>query len=512
MAGSASRRRRITGVALVRWNHAHATAAARDRERLGLQTRGRSVEYDTIIVGAGLVGLAAAVYGASEGLRTLVVEREAPGGQAGTSSRIENYLGFPNGVSGDGAAIRAFEQAKRLGAEILVTRNIAHIDAVTRTVVLDDGEALRARTVILATGVTWRRLAIHGFDRFIGKGIYYGAARSEASNTQGLDVHLIGAGNSAGQAALFFASYARSVTLLVRGESLEIEHVALPDRAGAREGQRARADKERDRGRAWGRPSRRHRHCRPARRKPGAPDMRRTVRVHRRGCADEWLPADIARDARGDSVPTWDRHSRARAAGRQAAIRICWRRACPGSSRAATFVRAPSSVSRPPSAKGAWPSRSCISTCNTSDPDPNESTFARIDRGCLACARAGRNLPHACRQDRRAVRTGRRDRHHGAADRRAAFEQMGAARGDRESPGRGRQRRLRPRRQGEARRIHAAGRRDGIARDQHIAHEVHALPPAARLRAIRRSRRSFRTRSSSTPRCRPTRCRNGLPC
>ena len=190
-------------------------------ERLGLQTHGRSAEYDTIIVGAGPAGLAAAVYGASEGLRTLVVEREAPGGQAGTSSRIENYLGFPNGVSGDELAIRALEQAKRLGAEILVTRNIARIDTRMRTVVLDDGEALRARTVILATGVAWRRLAIDGFDRFIGKGIYYGAARSEASNTQGLDVYLIGAGNSAGQAALFFASYARSVTLLVRGDALE---------------------------------------------------------------------------------------------------------------------------------------------------------------------------------------------------------------------------------------------------------------------------------------------------
>jgi thioredoxin reductase (NADPH) len=190
-------------------------------QRLGLQTRPRSDEYDTIIVGAGPAGLAAAVYGASEGLRTLVVEREAPGGQAGTSSRIENYLGFPNGVSGDELAIRALEQAKRLGAEILVTRNIARIDTGTRTVMLDDGEALCARTVILATGVTWRRLAIDGFDRFIGKGIYYGAARSEASNTQGLDVHLIGAGNSAGQAALFFASYARSVTLLVRGDALE---------------------------------------------------------------------------------------------------------------------------------------------------------------------------------------------------------------------------------------------------------------------------------------------------
>jgi thioredoxin reductase (NADPH) len=188
---------------------------------LGLQTTCRWPEYDTVIVGAGPAGLAAAVYGASEGLRTLVVEREAPGGQAGTSSRIENYLGFPNGVSGDELALRALEQAKRLGAEILVTRSIARIDPATRQVFLDDGEVLRARTVVLATGVTWRRLAIEGMDRLIGKGVYYGASRSEAGNSQGLDLYLIGAGNSAGQAALFFSSYARSVTLLVRGDALE---------------------------------------------------------------------------------------------------------------------------------------------------------------------------------------------------------------------------------------------------------------------------------------------------
>ena len=120
---------------------------------LGLQTRGRLAEYDTIIVGGGPAGLAAAVYAASEGLRTLVVEREAPGGQAGTSSRIENYLGFPNGVSGDELAIRALQQAKRLGAEILVTRNIARIDPAAHIVDLDDGEVLRGRTIILATGV-----------------------------------------------------------------------------------------------------------------------------------------------------------------------------------------------------------------------------------------------------------------------------------------------------------------------------------------------------------------------
>ena len=205
---------------------ADGTTLKRPRAReiaglVGLQTRARAAEYDTVIVGGGPAGLAAAVYGASEGLRTLVVEREAPGGQAGTSSRIENYLGFPNGVSGDELAGRALQQARRLGAEILVTRNIERIDAATRAIALDGNEVLRARTVILATGVAWRRLTIDGFDRLVGKGIYFGAARSEAGSTQGLDVHLIGAGNSAGQAALFFANHARTVTLVVRGDSLE---------------------------------------------------------------------------------------------------------------------------------------------------------------------------------------------------------------------------------------------------------------------------------------------------
>src|SRR6476469_4242575 len=190
-------------------------------ELLGLGTEPEAAEYDTVVIGAGPSGLAAAVYGASEGLRTLVVEREAPGGQAGTSSRIENYLGFPSGVSGDELASRALQQARRLGAEILVTRTITRIDAATREVHLDGGDVLRARTIILACGVAWRHLQIDGFDALVGKGISYGAARSEAPNTHGLDVHVIGAGNSAGQAALFFATHARSVTILCRGDQLE---------------------------------------------------------------------------------------------------------------------------------------------------------------------------------------------------------------------------------------------------------------------------------------------------
>jgi len=204
-------------------------------ELLALGTEPQAAEYDVVVVGAGPAGLAAAVYGASEGLRTIVIEREAPGGQAGTSSKIENYLGFPSGVSGDELASRALQQARRLGAEIVVTREINRIDALNHLVHLDGGDVLRAGTIILACGVEWRRLDIEGFDRLAGKGISYGAARSEAPNVHGLDVHIIGAGNSAGQAALFFARHARRVTILCRGSGLEksmsyylIEQLARP--------------------------------------------------------------------------------------------------------------------------------------------------------------------------------------------------------------------------------------------------------------------------------------------
>ncbi|HZZ00731.1 MAG TPA: FAD-dependent oxidoreductase [Candidatus Baltobacteraceae bacterium] len=189
--------------------------------RLGLTTTPSFSEYDTVIIGGGPAGLAASVYGASEGLRTLMIEREAPGGQAGTSSRIENYLGFPNGVTGGELASRALAQAKRFGAEILVTRSVSDIDTDRREIELDGGEVVRARTIVLATGVSWRRIPIKGFDELTGRGIYYGASQSEASTLAGLDVFLIGAGNSAGQAAMYFSNYARSVTLIVRGSSLE---------------------------------------------------------------------------------------------------------------------------------------------------------------------------------------------------------------------------------------------------------------------------------------------------
>src|SRR6478752_6136845 len=182
-------------------------------------TPGRA-HYDVVIVGGGPAGLTAAVNGASEGLQTGLIESFAPGAQDGTSTRIENYTGFPFGVSGDELARRALQQAKRLGAEIVVTRRVEAIDPADLTVRLDGGDVIRTRSIILATGVQWRHLEVDSVDRFVGAGVYYGAARSDASLAHGQDVYLIGGGNSAGQAALFFASHARSVTLLVRGESL----------------------------------------------------------------------------------------------------------------------------------------------------------------------------------------------------------------------------------------------------------------------------------------------------
>jgi thioredoxin reductase (NADPH) len=186
----------------------------------GLTVEPSRAHYDVVIVGGGPAGLTAAVNGASEGLQTALIESFAPGGQAGTSTRIENYTGFPFGVSGDELASGALQQAKRLGAEIVVTRRVEGIDPADLTVTLDGGDVLQTKSIVLAMGVEWRRLEVDSIDRFVGSGVYYGAARSDAGLAQGNDVYLIGAGNSAGQAAIFFSNHARSVTLLVRGELL----------------------------------------------------------------------------------------------------------------------------------------------------------------------------------------------------------------------------------------------------------------------------------------------------
>ena len=190
---------------------------------LGLHTSAESTLYDLVVIGAGPAGLAAAVYGASEGLRTAVIEREAPGGQAAQSARIENYLGFPNGLSGADLSHRAVTQARRLGAEMVLARNVEGLEQHGRVhgVRFDDGTEIEARAVVVATGVSYRLLEAPGLAELTGRGVFYGAASSDAPATEGDDVYIIGAANSAGQAALNLARYARRVILLVRGDSLE---------------------------------------------------------------------------------------------------------------------------------------------------------------------------------------------------------------------------------------------------------------------------------------------------
>jgi len=191
-------------------------------EKLGLQTTPSRPFYDLVIVGGGPTGLAAAVYGGSEGLRTVIVERETTGGQAGTSAAIENYLGFPSGVSGADLARRATAQAKRFGAEVLTAREVTkvRVDGPYRLATLDDGSELACYALLLACGMQVRRLEVPGVEALTGAGVFYGAALTEAAACRGKDVLIVGGANSAGQAALSFARYARKVTMLVRGASL----------------------------------------------------------------------------------------------------------------------------------------------------------------------------------------------------------------------------------------------------------------------------------------------------
>jgi len=191
-------------------------------DKVGLQTTANGPFYDLVVVGCGPAGLAAAVYGASEGLRTLVVEEKAPGGQAGMSSRIENYLGFPKGLSGSELARRAVSQARRFGVEILNAQRVVGLETEgpSRSVLLGDGSTVCSRALLIATGVAYRQLAAPGLDRLTGAGVYYGAAVLDAESVRGSSVYIVGGANSAGQAAMHFSAHAEKVTLLVRGASL----------------------------------------------------------------------------------------------------------------------------------------------------------------------------------------------------------------------------------------------------------------------------------------------------
>src|ERR1700674_4738620 len=190
---------------------------------LGMVTAPARAAYALAVLGAGPAGLAAAVYAASEGWATVAIEAVAPGGQAGTTSMIENYLGFPQGISGSELATRATAQAKRFGAEVLLARRLAGItrDGPDYVAHLSDGTAVQSRAMLVASGVDWRRLEVPGIDELLGSGVYYGAGPSEAVTCTGCRVAIVGGGNSAGQAVIRFSRYAAHVTLLIRGSSLE---------------------------------------------------------------------------------------------------------------------------------------------------------------------------------------------------------------------------------------------------------------------------------------------------
>lgn len=202
----------------------HAPTVRSVANALGLNTCPVKKQYDVLIVGGGPAGLAAAVYGASEGLNVLMVEKNAAGGQAGTSARIENYLGFPDGISGEEMSERALRQAERFGAEICLTRtvtNIAPLKGGGFVCKLDGDTVFNVKSIILATGVNWRCLEAEGIKKLQGRGVLYGASKPEASTVIGKDIFIVGGGNSAGQAAAFFSNYARTVTILVRNEGLK---------------------------------------------------------------------------------------------------------------------------------------------------------------------------------------------------------------------------------------------------------------------------------------------------
>jgi len=222
MESSATDSKHLPLVVFLDGTHLQDPTSAAVAEKLGLKTKAELPFYDLVIVGGGPAGLAAAVYGAADGLGTLLIEREAPGGQAGRSSRIENYLGFPTGLSGFDLARRAVSQARRFGVEILAPQEVTgvRVDGPSRFVTLGNGTEIGCRALLIATGIAFRKVDVPGVEELNGAGVYYYAPMTEALSYKNEDVYIVGGANSAGQAAMYFSKYARSVTMLVRGDSL----------------------------------------------------------------------------------------------------------------------------------------------------------------------------------------------------------------------------------------------------------------------------------------------------
>ena len=334
-------------------------------ERLGVAGQPGPDHYDLVIVGGGPAGLAAAVYGASEGLRTVMVEREAPGGQAGQSSRIENYLGFPAGLSGSDLARRATDQARRLGAELLTVQDAValRVEGAGRIVELSGGGALSANCVLVASGVSYRQLDAPGFAELTGAGIYYGAALTEARSCRDQHVVVIGGANSAGQAAVYFSALRRAgddarARRLARGVD-----VALPDRAdrGARPTSRCAPAARRSRPRATTAGCARCACAARTARRRSRPTPASSSSARCR--APDWLEGVVARDERG-FILAGPRRGRRRLAAQARALpaRDQRARAC---SWPATCARARSSAWRARSARARWRSRSSTSTSST---------------------------------------------------------------------------------------------------------------------------------------------------
>ena len=328
--------------------------------RVGLATTPSKDFYDLIVIGGGPAGLGAAVYGASEGLRTVLVERTATGGQAGQSSRIENYLGFPDGVSGAQLTDRARRQATKFGAEVLTTRDVVELDikGSARGVRFADGTTIDAHTIILATGVSYRQLDAPGLSELTGRGVYYGSALTEAAACLGQDVYIVGGANSAGQAAVYLSRHAKSVTILVRGPSLEksmsyylIRQIADVPNISVRTCTEVVAGSGED-------------HLESLTLRNTASGETETVDAQLLflfiGAAPltDWLDGVVVRDSRG----SWSRALTCRSAasgradGSLTGCRTTWRPACPGCSWPGTRGRSRPSGWLRPSGKERWPS------------------------------------------------------------------------------------------------------------------------------------------------------------